>query len=64
MTHRRNLNVDTIERTQNEKFHEWFRAHVSAIFCMLYMYHYIDFNMLLIADQETGERKWYQWYKK
>ncbi|KAM0926841.1 hypothetical protein ACQ4PT_003025 [Festuca glaucescens] len=24
MTHRRNLNVDTIERTQNEKFHEWF----------------------------------------
>jgi hypothetical protein len=27
-------------------------------------HHCIDFNMLLIADQETGEGKWYQWYKK
>ncbi|KAM0920283.1 hypothetical protein ACQ4PT_007619 [Festuca glaucescens] len=31
MTHRRNLNVDTIERTQNEKFHEWFRAHIKKL---------------------------------
>ncbi|XP_047084706.1 uncharacterized protein LOC124695951 [Lolium rigidum] len=29
--HRRNVNLDTIERTQNEKFHEWFRAHIKNL---------------------------------
>nr|XP_051215102.1 uncharacterized protein LOC127332797 [Lolium perenne] len=31
ITHRRNVNLDTIERTQNEKFHEWFRAHIKKL---------------------------------
>ena len=36
ITNGRNLNPHVVERIQNDKFHEWFQAHVSAIFCIYY----------------------------
>ncbi|XP_037470554.1 uncharacterized protein LOC119343987 isoform X2 [Triticum dicoccoides] len=36
ITNGRNLNPDVVERIQNDKFHEWFQAHLSAIFCIYY----------------------------
>ncbi|XP_044948353.1 uncharacterized protein LOC123397899 [Hordeum vulgare subsp. vulgare] len=32
ITNGRNLNLDVVERIQNDKFHEWFQAHANQVF--------------------------------